>query len=73
MNVTAEKRTTTNMRRIRKGEQFIESGEVFECTGHPEVVDDEYVRVPLRRTHNGARSRRYYYNGDHRVKIVGRS
>lgn len=72
MNVTAEKRATTNMRRIRKGDRFEENGIVFECAGRSEKIDSEFVSVPLRRTYKGSRQRSYVYNGDHRVRLIRR-
>jgi hypothetical protein len=48
MNMTIESRTTTNMRRIRKGDRFIEAGELWEVTGTPRFVDgsNEMSRFP---------------------------
>lgn len=70
MNMTMDKRQTSNMRRLRKGDMFYEAGELWEVTGIPEIIGTgASVRVPMKRI-NGLRSHRYTYSGDARVRLV---
>lgn len=72
MNMTAEKRASSNMRKLRKGDRFHEKGELWEVTGQPLWFDgsSEFVRVPMIRVNGGVRQRRYIYRGDHRVTLI---
>ena len=71
-NKTAELRATSNMRRLRKGDRFVDvvSGELvtFTVNGYPEIVDAQRVRIPVVR--DGARPSRRTYRALDRVTLV---
>lgn len=73
MNVTSDKRVSSNMRRLQKGDQFqvIERGEwvTLRVEGWVEKLGDGVkVRIPVRR--NGGNVTRRVFNGADRVKLI---
>ena len=66
----ASERSTASVRRLHKGETFVDDDGTFEVTEKPEVVEGKEVHLNLRRVPDGVRSTRYIYPMDARVNIA---
>lgn len=63
-------KATTNMRRIRKGDTFVDvDGRLVTCQGLPRRLDEDRVKVPVLVDGSTRPSRRTYYS-DMRVNLV---
>lgn len=72
MNMTAEKRATAYVRRLRVGDVFVEGTEAFEVARKPEVIDEEEVQVYLKSlpVSKNSRARGFVYPKNARVKLA---
>lgn len=76
MNMTAEKRSTAFVRKLRVGDKFVDyDGSRWEVSRTPIVKEDKVhiglLQVPPRPGVNRY-TRAFIYDADHRVKIVRR-
>lgn len=63
-------KATTNMRRIRKGDTFVDvDGRLVTCQGWPQRIDEDKVKVPVLVEGSSRPSRRTYFSGL-RVNLV---
>lgn len=69
MNMTAEKRSTAYIRRLRVGDKFNDAGVTWEVTRKPEVIAGQGVKVYIRPV-PGERSRAYIFELNQRIQVV---
>lgn len=63
-------KATTNMRRIRKGDTFVDvDGRLVTVQGWPQKIDENRVKIPVL-VEGSTRFSRRTFDGDRRVRLV---
>ena len=70
MNMTADKRSTAYVRRLRVGDKFNDEATTWVVTREPEVVDGKGVIVYIRPLPDGERSRAYMFDLNQRIRVI---
>lgn len=70
MNMTAEKRSTAYIRKLRVGDKFNDEGITWEVTREPIVVAGEGVIVYIRPLPDGERARAFMFEMNQRIRVI---
>lgn len=69
MRVSTKDRETAVTSRLVKGDTFFHGADLVEVTGHPERIDEDFVKVPVL-VDGAARTSRRKMNAHTRVRLI---